>query len=163
MAPSFLTFFDPSKIEWARAFPPRSVAHTLLETVCVTNFFQFKVAHTVLGTFKLLYRLTLFQPLYTCAYLQLLRSGGCTKTCSGGCQVGGFESKALPVKNYCYIQMDTGLTPDGHRTDTGRTPDGRSPYRVTYGGSTLPKKSFYYGYLMGTFFNRGTLRISSVS
>ena len=110
MAPSFLTFFDPSKIEWARAFPPRSVAHTLLETVCVTNFFPFRVAHTVLGTFKLLYRLTLFQPLYTCAYLQLLSSGGCTKTCSGGCQVGGFESKALPVKNYCYIRTDGSRT-----------------------------------------------------
>jgi hypothetical protein len=37
--------------------------------------------------------------------------------------VGGLESKALPVKNYWYI-----------RTDTGHLD------RVTYGGSTLPKK-----------------------
>jgi hypothetical protein len=58
-------------------------------------------------------------------------------------QVGGLESEALPVKNYCYIRTpdghrtDTGRTPDGHRTDTGRTPDGQSHN----GGSTLPKNS----------------------
>jgi hypothetical protein len=58
----------------------------------VTNFFPVRVAHTLLETFTLLYRCTLSQPLYTCAYLQLLRRG--------------LESKALPVKNYGYRQTD---------------------------------------------------------
>ena len=44
-------------------------------------------------------------------------------------QVGGLESKALPVKNYCYIQTSAG------HLDTQTD-------RVTYGGSTLPKNVF---------------------
>jgi hypothetical protein len=59
----------------------------------VTNFFPVRVAHTLLGTVTLLYRCTLSQPLYTCAYLQLLSRG--------------LESKVLQVKNYCYGHPDT--------------------------------------------------------
>ena len=52
MAPYFLPFFYPSKIEQTTAFMLRSIAHTML------------------GTVILLYMCTLIQPLYTYTYDQ---------------------------------------------------------------------------------------------
>ena len=50
---------------------------------------KYCLAQTLLGTVKLLYRCTLFQTLYTWAYLQLLSRG--------------LESKVLPVKRWKII------------------------------------------------------------
>jgi hypothetical protein len=81
----------------AVCLPP---AHSHLR---VSQFFSpVRVAHTLLGTVKLLYRCKLFQPLYFCAYLQLLSRG--------------LESKVLPVKNYCYRQRTTDRVKHGGST-----------------------------------------------
>ena len=71
----------------------------------------------------LLYICTLFQPLYTYDQLFVLhctaawRHPGISRVL-----VGGLESKALPVNNYCYIRT------------SGRHPNNQT-HRVTYGGS----------------------------
>jgi hypothetical protein len=80
MAPSFLPFFDPSKIEHTTAFLLRSTAGTMLGTVYYCTCARYSSLCTLTLTLMISY---LAPPWH---------------------QVGGLESKALPVTNYCYIR-----------------------------------------------------------
>ena len=65
----------------------------------------------------------------------------------------GLESGVLEVKNCCHRQ-----TPDGRQTpDT----EHRTPDRVKYGGSTLPKNTLYFNKLPFSFYLMGTLYVNN--